>query len=301
MRARTPIPRRPRISLAGVTMPQVELHRTMSNTIGTVRLVVARLPHGLTPLDTDRHEPRGVRLVLPIDGGIVIRFSDGRQCVVGQRDLAWVPRDHRASVLLARPTSIATVEMPAAAFERHGVTLAQLPARTHPSSPLVQPVREFVLSAVDSCLDAEDLSARLFEQMLSEMVESLALEAKAMSVVEDRSRGSLFDQAVAHVAAFRDSPDLHPPQMARTLGVSLRQLQRAFEEHDSSPAREIRRQRTEAALAMLADDTFRGVRIPEIASRAGFANDAEMRRAVAASTGTTPSRLRGTRPAGSYD
>jgi AraC-like DNA-binding protein len=284
-----------------VTLPDVELYRTMSNTIGSVRLVVARLPHGLTPLDPHTDGPRGVRLVLPIDDGIVVRASDRAQCIVGRNDLAWIPGDRRAAVLLARPTSVATVEVPAEAFERHGVMLSHLPPRTHPSSLLVQPVRDFVLSAIDSRLDVEPISARLFEQMLADMVGSLALEARGMPSARGHVRSSLYDQAVAHIAAFRESPEFTPPHLARSLQVSLRQLQRVFEERESSPAREIRRQRTEAALAMLADPAFDDVRIPEIAARAGFGNDAEMRRAVSAWTGTTPSRLRGGRAAGSHD
>lgn len=270
----------------------IGLYRTMGNTIGAVHFDVVRPPRGLTPLDPPAAASSRVRLLLPIDEGMVVREDGGAQYLVGRHDLAWVPPRRRVSALLARPTSLALVSLPSDVFERHGLSLAQLPPRTHPTSPLVQPVREFLLSAIDNSLDVEVISAHLFEQMIAELVESLALEAKGMPTARGQVRPSTYDQAVAHITAFRASPDLTPQQVAGSLRVSIRHLQRAFEERGATVAGEIRRQRTEAAVQMLSDTGFDDVKMPEIAARAGFGNDAEMRRAVAAWMGTTPSRLR---------
>lgn len=273
----------------------------MSTTIGTVRLRVVRLPQGSTMLDPTPRGRRGVRLVLPLDEGVVLRAADGSQCVVGNHDLVRMPGGHPATMILARPASVATVDIPADAFGACGSVLPAQHAQTHPSSPLVQPVREFVLGAIEHGIEGASISAAMFEQLLADMVASLPEDPAGAPPARPDARASLYEQALAHIAMFRDSAALDPAQVARSLRVSLRQLQRAFEEQGSSPAREIRRQRTEAALAMLADAAFDDVRIPEIAVRAGFGNDAEMRRAVAVWTGTTPSHLRGDRPPGSPD
>ncbi|MFJ6651588.1 helix-turn-helix domain-containing protein [Microbacterium sp. NPDC091313] len=271
--------------------PEAGLYRTASHTIGAVQLGVVRLPTGVTPLRA--HAAPGVRLVLPIDEALVLRTPDGRELPLGTQDLTWVPVRQQVSMMLARPASVAFVDVRAELFARHNAALSALPSRTHPASPLVRPVREFVLCALADRRPIEPISAHLFARMVVDMIELLALEAQGSPHGAGPARPSLHSQAMAHIAARRGDAELSPSSLARALCVSVRQLQRAFEEHGSTVASEIRRQRTDAAVAMLSDAAFDGVKMPEIAARAGFGNDAEMRRAIAAWMGTTPSQLRG--------
>ena len=266
--------------------------RTMSREIGHVRLSVLRLPSGSSAFEPRAGEAGRIRLLLPVDGGLVVRARLGQPFPVGRHDLAWVPSWAPVSLAVVEPTSVVVVELPGDEFVKHGVPIGAVPPRTHPASPLVRPVREFLLAAVESVLAVEPISAHLFERVIGELAESLALEARGMPVANARVRPPLREQAEAHIAAFRSSPDLNPQQVARSLRVSVRQLQRAFEEAGTTVAGEIRRQRTAAAVSMLSNGEFDELKMPEIAARAGFRNDAEMRRALSTWMGTTPSRLR---------
>jgi AraC-like DNA-binding protein len=267
-------------------------YRTTSADLGRVRISVLRLPSGASGFEPRRGDEARIRLVLPVDGGVVVRARSGQQHLVGRQDIAWMPSWTPVVLSVVDPTSIVVVELPGDEFVRHGVPIGSVPPRTHPSSPLVRPVREFFLAAAENIMAVEPISAHLFERMAGELAESLALEARGMPSAKARIRPPLHDQAVAHITAFRSSPDLNPQQVAKSLRVSVRQLQRVFEEAGTTVAGEIRRQRTAAAIAMLSNDEYDELKMPEIAARAGFRNDAEMRRAVATWMGTTPSRLR---------
>lgn len=269
---------------------------TRSASIGSVTVSMTALPAGpLLLAPAPASEPRALDLVLPVDAPLVVRDRTGNQHLVGRRSLTWLPGWLPAGLYTACPGEVAWVRVPDVLLDERSALAAPLPPAPAPASALIDPVRAFVQTAVADELALEPIAARLFDELLVGMLEALVLEARGVAPLTGGVRPPLRMQAIAHISAFRDSPALSPQQIARSLRISVRQLQRAFEEAGTTVAAEIRRQRLEAAVEMLTDDRFDALSIADVAGRAGFRNDAELRRALGADGGTTPSQLRGRR------
>ncbi|WP_440711476.1 helix-turn-helix domain-containing protein [Herbiconiux sp. YIM B11900] len=274
-------------------------HCLRTSVIGEIAVWMIRLPAGSTVVrPTPPGEPRSVHLLLPVDEAIAVRERGGEQYVVNRRDLGWLPSWSLAAVHAARSCELAWVELPSRLLDAHSGLRAPVPAHPAPGSPLVPPVRAFLQTVVAGEHELDPLAARLFEDLLGSLVEGLMIQARGTYPDRGRVRPTLHAQAVEHIAALRENPELSPAQIARSLRISVRQLQRSFEEAGSTVASEIRRQRLAAAVAMLTDDAFDGLTVAEIAVRSGFRNDAELRRALAAGAGPTPTELRSRRPVG---
>lgn len=103
-------------------------------------------------------------------------------------------------------------------------------------------------------------------------------------------RAGLHALASQHIERHLGDPALTPESVARTVGVSLRSLQLAFEEHDDSVAAFVRRRRLARAHAELSrrDD----VSVTEVAFRWGFVDSGHFARIFKRAYGITPSALR---------
>lgn len=297
-------PRLPRVDAApGLTRRDlVDRHGTRSTRLGGIAVTMLRLPAGVTVVHgTPPSEPRSLQLVLPVESALIVRERGGEQHLVGRRELSWLAGWSPVAFYAADDLEVAWLELPSRVLDAHAELSAPLPSRPAHPSALVEPMRAFVQTAL-AVEHGDAVSPGLFDDLVGAMLAALVHEARAAQAAQIagpervRTAGSgLRAQAVAHIAAFRADPRLSPQQIARGLRISVRQLQRAFEEAGTTVATEIRRQRLEAAVEMLTSERFDGCTVAEVAARAGFRNDAELRRALAAWTGTTPSELRGRR------
>lgn len=279
-------------------------HRTRCSTIGAVTVSMTRMPSGATVLrPCPPSEPRAIDLLLPVEASVIVRERAGGRHLVGPRELSWLPTWSAAALYAASECEVAWVQVPGRVLDAHPGLEAPMPSHPAPGSTLIEPIRAFVQTAVAGEHSVQPLAARLFEDLLGALLEAAALEArggrygrgKPADLPAGAPRPGFRAQAMAHIAAFRDAPDLSPQQIARSLRISVRQLQRAFEEGGTTVAAEIRRLRLEAAIGMLTAADFDGLTVAEIAARAGFRNDAELRRALASWMGATPSELRSRR------
>ncbi|MGA1838004.1 helix-turn-helix domain-containing protein [Herbiconiux sp. 11R-BC] len=280
-------------------------HPARTEKIGDVTITSTRLPAGGTVVLPSGADRRALQLVVPVDSTLVVRERDAEQYLVGTRGLAWFPAWSAAAVCSPREGEVRWVDVPARLLGSRGSLSEPLPPRPAPGSALVEPVRAF-LEAASSARSplppagagagagaVTALSGRLFEELLGAMIDALFREARGAGATAGAVRPPLRVQAVAHIAANRADPALSSERIARALRISVRQLQRAFEEAGTTVGAEVRRQRLDAAVRMLTDESFDALAVSEIAARAGFRNDAELRRALAACTGgATPSRLR---------
>ncbi|MGD8193192.1 helix-turn-helix domain-containing protein [Herbiconiux sp. P18] len=269
-----------------------------------IRTITKRLPEGATVLPAVApSEPRRVHLVLPVGAGVILREPGKAPHRIGERGLGWVPSRAPVAVCCGRPTDVMWLEISPRLLDRRPALAAQWPDRPSPSSSLVAPVRAFLEAVVTG--DSGGRAEPAVDDLLLGMLEALVHEAKeepaagsptapvtSPPTVRVPARVPLRLQAIAHIAASRDDRSLSPHQIARGLRISVRQLQRAFEEAGSTVVAEIRRQRLEAATALLVDETCDRLSIAEIATLAGFRNDAELRRALASNRGATPTELR---------
>src|SRR3546814_17580014 len=89
---------------------------------------------------------------------------------------------------------------------------------------------------------------------------------------------ALRGQASAFMAANLGDEGLTPSDIAQACAVSVRTLQRAFQEYDQTIAGELRSLRLNRARLLLEDARDEGLSITEIAYRCGFASRSEERR-----------------------
>lgn len=155
---------------------------------------------------------------------------------------------------------------------------------------LLDCVRSFLLG-LSGTGRSDAMAVYFLERLLWEMAASLVVHTRGIAQTT-RLALHLRDQAEAHITAYRTDPELTPESVARSMNVSLRQLQRAFAEVGSSPFAEIRRQRAEHAEALLADPAFRPLGVEEVARHVGFGDAAQMRRALQLLGRPTPRALR---------
>ncbi|TLP92590.1 helix-turn-helix domain-containing protein [Nesterenkonia salmonea] len=93
-----------------------------------------------------------------------------------------------------------------------------------------------------------------------------------------------FDDLVEYVRQACSDPLLTPERLARQAGVSLRTLQAAFREHQTSPAREIRMARLRKGRSLLQD----GAGVTDAAFACGFSDPATFSRAYRRAFGYAP-------------
>jgi AraC-like DNA-binding protein len=82
--------------------------------------------------------------------------------------------------------------------------------------------------------------------------------------------------------------DLTVDAVAREIATSRRQLQRCFNDHDTSFSRELTRARMDAALALMREP----ITVAEVARRVGYRQPAQFAKSFRAYHGVLPSALR---------
>lgn len=158
-------------------------------------------------------------------------------------------------------------------------------------STLLDPTLAFAERA--AAVDAEPVSgfgSYYVERLLQEMVIGVAVEG-----VRSPRRVPQVDvhlSAVAMIAAQREDPSLSPQVIADQLAISVRQLQRVFRAHDTTPERQIRQARVEHATRLLSDRTYDPLSVADIGRYAGFADGSSLARAMAREGRSSPSTVR---------
>ncbi|WP_214411730.1 helix-turn-helix domain-containing protein [Sphaerisporangium fuscum] len=98
--------------------------------------------------------------------------------------------------------------------------------------------------------------------------------------------------AKEHIERHLHDPRLNAAEVARTLGISVRQLSRVFEPAGTTPARYILDRRLERAAAELSAPGAAGTRIADVAYRWGFSSQAHFARVFRGRYGRTPREAR---------
>lgn len=169
------------------------------------------------------------------------------------------------------------------------------------AAPALAFVLELMQATDDQSLSTAELSvadgsaehpAHPASTMLAQLVAGLFLEQAGYRPDSADLAEGLWAQAAALIDGEHADPALDPSDLATRLHVSLRQLQRTFAAHDSTVADAIRQRRVQAATAVLASATGRGLPLGEIAAMTGFSSIKELRSGLRARHGVTPRDLR---------
>ncbi|MEV6776151.1 helix-turn-helix domain-containing protein [Streptomyces syringium] len=124
------------------------------------------------------------------------------------------------------------------------------------------------------------------------------MDAKAPLSSESRSH-LLFRTLSSFIVENLDDPDLSPDSIAQAHHISVRYLQRVFQEEGSTVTAFIKQHRLDRCRHDLADPDLAGIAISSIGSRWGFAHPSDFSRAFRAYMGMSPREYRHVTYAGS--
>jgi AraC-like DNA-binding protein len=156
----------------------------------------------------------------------------------------------------------------------------------HAGRALMQPLRREMLEFVENPLaDHADAASRRIRSMVQMLMRAHLSDRAA-------SRDLRLLRAEAFIAEHLSDPELDAEAVARHLSMSLRNLNRIFEQRDCSVTQWIWRERLALAHRMLADSVHAGLTIGTIALQCGFATQAHFAHAFKEEFGLTPSEHR---------
>lgn len=140
---------------------------------------------------------------------------------------------------------------------------------------------------------------RLRNTTLDMVTAVLAQHMNAKAPVSPESRRHLLFRALsAFIVERLDDPDLSPDSIARAHHISVRYLQRIFQDEGATVATFIKEHRLDRCRRDLADPGLAGTAISSIGSRWGFAHPSDFSRAFRAYMGMTPREYRHTAQTG---
>ncbi|WP_157513900.1 helix-turn-helix domain-containing protein [Nocardia concava] len=120
----------------------------------------------------------------------------------------------------------------------------------------------------------------------------LAAALDERRVAEESKFAAISRDARLHIQRYSDDPRLTVDAVARHLGISRRQLERAMRDFGASPHTYLLATRLERAVNRLTDARNSGRRIADIAYDSGFVALSAFNRACRDKYGTSPGRLR---------
>jgi AraC-like DNA-binding protein len=198
-------------------------------------------------------------------------------------------------------TSLSRVRLNLACFPRSGAgaRLASVPPALV-ASPLIADhgSTAFLSGLLHSAIDripkitAEEI--RPLETAITEFLFAAVATASAANTVIDgsRTRNAIVLRATQLLEAQLCDPELSPTTAAQQLGISVRYLQKLFEEAGENVNHYIRRRRLERSYEELMDPLYQQQSISEISFRWGFNDSAYFSRTFKDLFGVSPSHHR---------
>ncbi|MEH3088410.1 MAG: helix-turn-helix domain-containing protein [Microbacterium arborescens] len=168
-------------------------------------------------------------------------------------------------------------------------------------SALVPPATAYFRALLAQAAAPDRVATYAMSRLSEEMLGSLFLERASIGAGPVKVQPSLYRRALALIASQRADPMLSVTTLASELAVSVRHLQRAFAEQNTSPTEEVRRLRVELALQLLTESRYDVLSIDEVAGYAGFASADDLRRAFRLQGEASPTRVRAQRRPGRAD
>lgn len=141
-------------------------------------------------------------------------------------------------------------------------------------------------------VDLGGASSAALARSLLDLTTSFADDYFGRRSSPDTMRGSLVVAARRHIELYAADPGLDPTSVADAVQVSLRALQKAFEQERATVAGTILEQRLQRAYALLQVASSAGASIEQIGRRSGFASASSFSRAFRARFDMTPREWR---------
>lgn len=158
------------------------------------------------------------------------------------------------------------------------------------SSPLISGIAGFGLALLADRHPDSHLDGRALERMARVMVRELFVHAQGTALVPERP--SDYDLAIEVIRRDAVQPDCTAAHIAAELNVSLRNLEREFQQRGETVRRAVRDARIQHAIDLLRDPTRSGLTVSQIATFSGFSSGSALARAMASAEYGTPKSYR---------
>ncbi|MFT4052684.1 MAG: helix-turn-helix domain-containing protein [Microbacterium sp.] len=230
--------------------------------------------------------PPFLSVVLLLEGTVTVRIADAH---IEDATGVMLHGIRETWTEFSRNAICAIVWMPTEILAHQGIPLPSAPLIL-PSSAVATAMQRFTASIVHRPAESP-IGAYIVERLFVEMTLGLMLHSKE-DTKAPRSTRRLHERAHALILANSADPGFGTEEIAHSLGVSTRQLQRAFAEVGTSPMAALRDARVAHAKTFVCDSTYDALSVAEIARECGFGSAATMRRAFQATGVEWPSRRR---------
>lgn len=157
---------------------------------------------------------------------------------------------------------------------------------------LREPIQHFLTSVAEGTDEIPSVAAHVMERLVHNMVSGVLIEESRVVLTANTTTPALFDQAMSLMVVQAGNSSTTPSTLARELNVSLRHLQRAFQQRGTSIAERLRTTRTELAIRLLGDSRGAGLSFHDVASLSGFSSVGHLRRTLKKAGYEAPTYLR---------
>lgn len=241
-----------------------------------------------------RDDPGHIKLGVQLAGHSTI-IQDGRDAVLAPGDFALYDTTRPYSLDFDSSFRMLVVMFPVEALRIDRGRLRGLTASRFSGQSGSGAIASALLRAFDGALSDGTLQNRLplsdavFDMVAAALGERLDSDG---GVGEDARRRALLTRIELHIAEHLGSPDLSVAGIAAAHHVSVRYLQKLFEENRDTVSGWIRDRRLDAARRDLGDVTQNEQQIAAIGVRWGFTDAASFARAFRQQFGASPSEFR---------
>jgi AraC-like DNA-binding protein len=266
-------------------------------TIGDITITRTRAPKVSEEPDERGYVDPGDAVVWAfiLSGTIRVRRSSGEtENAAGTLSVDHMPRIREFSV--SPGFSAISVRMERSALQIRG---RELDALTDGVFPLTSGLPSMLASVAANVLRSDigrgtgTSSEAAASQALVALTNGFAVDATLHRLPPDATRNALLVRARRHIDVFSADPTLTVASVARSMQVSVRTLQKAFEEDGDSPGRRIARCRLDRAAGLLRDiEGTRHLSIEAIGRQSGFGSATSFSRAFRERFGISPREYR---------
>ncbi|WP_374945491.1 helix-turn-helix domain-containing protein [Agreia sp.] len=227
-----------------------------------------------------------------LNGGCEIGPDEHASVQMGRGGVYVVPDGGSYNLTAPGPTRSLSIRMPEQTLHDRGIRLTHNKFRAGDNSSLGPPLREFAAAIADVSWRPSRPGLLVAERTVEDLIVGMFLESAGYSMDAEELRLGLRERALAVINEKHRDPTLNPLAVAMYLGVSLRHLQRAFQDSDSSVAVSIARARSATAALFLSSPRTVSLTLNELSARSGFASTFEFRSAFKQHYRVLPSEFR---------
>lgn len=228
-----------------------------------------------------------------LEGSVTLVPREGEPVVLLPGDACLITNWTALDVSCEDNTRALHVLIPDSKLRERGVRVRATRYRLDGPRTLASPLLALALAAVETDWEPSPTAARIAERALEDLTVGLLVEAEDHELDQEDLRSHFRRRSIEEIVLRHRDPDLTPGTLAKQLGVSLRHLQRAFENSGTTASEQILRQRVESAATLLAAPGGVALTVAEVARAAGFSSPYELRSALKSRFGALPTELRG--------